>query len=128
MLTDGGLMKTYLLSDEDLSTAGEVSNLAFHAYTTFQKETSAMYIILVYDIQVERVAKVCKYLRQHLNWIQNSVFEGQLTKAQLARVKSGLAALTDPEHDSIIIYQLRDARWMNKEVMGIDKNPATNLL
>ena len=35
-----------------------------------------MYIILVYDIQVERVAKVCKYLRQHLNWIQNSVFEG----------------------------------------------------
>ena len=45
-----------------------------------------MYIILVYDIQVERVAKVCKYLRQHLNWIQNSVFEGQLTKAQMARV------------------------------------------
>ena len=61
-----------------------------------------MYIILVYDIQVERVAKVCKYLRQHLNWIQNSVFEGQLTKAQMARVKSGLAALTNPEYDSII--------------------------
>ena len=82
-----------------------------------------MYIILVYDIEVKRVAKVCKYLRQHLNWIQNSVFEGQLTKAQFARVKSGLAAITDPEKDSIIIYQLRDARWMNKEVMGIDKNP-----
>ena len=87
-----------------------------------------MFIILVYDIEVKRVAKVCKYLRQHLNWIQNSVFEGQLTKAQLARVKSGLEALTDPEYDSIIIYQLRDARWINKEVMGVDKNPATNLL
>lgn len=87
-----------------------------------------MYIILVYDIQANRVAKVCKYLRQHLNWVQNSVFEGQLTKAQLTRVKSGLAKLTDPEKDSIIIYQLRDARWVNKEVMGIDKNPATNLL
>lgn len=87
-----------------------------------------MFIILVYDIEVKRVAKVCKYLRQHLNWIQNSVFEGQLTKAQLARVKSGLEALTDPEYDSIIIYQLRDARWVNKEVMGVDKNPATNLL
>ncbi len=87
-----------------------------------------MYIILVYDIETTRVAKVCKYLRQHLNWIQNSVFEGQLTKAQLTRVKSGLAALTDPEYDSIIIYQLRDARWVNKEVMGVDKNPATNLL
>ena len=87
-----------------------------------------MYILLVYDIQAKRVAKVCKYLRQYLNWIQNSVFEGQLTKAQFTRVKAGLAALIDPEKDSIIIYQLRDARWMNKEVMGIDKNPATNLL
>ena len=87
-----------------------------------------MYIILVYDIESNRVAKVCKYLRQHLNWIQNSIFEGQLTKAQLTRVKSGLAKLTNPEKDSIIIYQLRDARWMNKEIMGVDKNPATNLL
>ena len=87
-----------------------------------------MYIILVYDIEVKRVAKVCKYLRQHLNWIQNSVFEGQLTKAQLTRVKAGLAAITDPEKDSVIIYQLRDARWVEKEVMGVDKNPATNLL
>ena len=60
-------------------------------WNTSHKEPSTMYIILVYDIQVQRVAKVCKYLRQHLNWIQNSVFEGQLTKAQLARVKSGLA-------------------------------------
>ena len=87
-----------------------------------------MYIILVYDIESNSVAKVCKYLRQHLNWIQNSIFEGQLTKAQLTRVKSGLAQLTDPEKDSIIIFQLRDARWVNKEVMGVDKNPATNLL
>ena len=87
-----------------------------------------MYIIIVYDIEVKRVAKVCKYLRQHLNWIQNSVFEGELTKAQLARVKSGLTTLTDPEKDSIIIFQMRDARWIDKEVMGIDKNPATNLL
>ena len=87
-----------------------------------------MYIILVYDIEVSRVVKVCKYLRQHLNWIQNSVFEGELTKAHLARVKSGLSAIIDPEKDSVIIFQLRDARWLNKEVMGIDKNPATNLL
>ena len=87
-----------------------------------------MYIILVYDIEVPRVVKVCKYLRQHLNWIQNSVFEGELTKAQLARVKSGLSAIIDTEKDSVIIFQLRDARWLNKEIMGIDKNPATNLL
>ena len=87
-----------------------------------------MYVILVYDIEVSRVAKVCKYLRQHLNWIQNSVFEGQLTKAQFNQVKTGLKDITDLEKDSVIIFQLRDAKWMTKEVLGIDKNPATNLL
>ena len=87
-----------------------------------------MYIILVYDIEVKRVAKACKYLRQHLSWIQNSVFEGQLTKAQFTRVKSGLAEITDPEKNSVIIYQLCDAKWITKEVIGVDKNPATNLL
>ena len=33
-----------------------------------------MYVIVVYDVGVKRVGKVCKYLRQHLNWVQNSVF------------------------------------------------------
>ena len=54
-----------------------------------KREELIMYVIIVYDIDVKRVAKVCKYLRQHLNWVQNSVFEGELTKAKFARVKSG---------------------------------------
>ena len=87
-----------------------------------------MYVLLVYDIQVQRVAKVCKYLRQHLNWVQNSVFEGEVTKAQLARVKAGLASIIDSDKDSVLIYQMRDSRWVDKKVMGIEKNPATNLL
>ena len=87
-----------------------------------------MYVLLVYDIEVKRVAKVCKYLRQHLNWVQNSVFEGEVTKAQLARVKAGLASIIDSDKDSVLIYQMRDSRWVDKKVMGIEKNPATNLL
>ena len=87
-----------------------------------------MYVIIVYDIEVKRVAKVCKYLRQHLNWVQNSVFEGQLTKAQLARVKAGLLAIIDEENDAVIIYQMRDQKWVDKNILGKDKNPATNLL
>lgn len=87
-----------------------------------------MYIILVYDVEQKRVGKVCKYLRQHLNWVQNSVFEGELTKSQLARVKGGLEAIMNDEKDSVIIFTLRDAKWMERETLGIDKNPATNLL
>jgi CRISPR-associated protein Cas2 len=87
-----------------------------------------MYIILVYDVEVKRVGKVCKYLRQHLTWVQNSVFEGELTKAQLARVISGLMGIIDEDKDSVLVYKMRALKWMNKEVIGVDKNPATNLL
>ena len=47
-----------------------------------------MYIILVYDVDQSRVSKVCNYLRQHLNWVQNSVFEGEITPAKLERMKA----------------------------------------
>jgi len=38
-----------------------------------------MYVIIVYDVEVERVARVCQYLRRHLHWVQNSAFEGEIT-------------------------------------------------
>lgn len=87
-----------------------------------------MYVIMVYDVEQERVANVCKYLRQSLNWVQNSVFEGELTKAQLAKIKSGLSSIIDAEKDAVIIYTMRDVKWMGREIMGIDKNPVTNIL
>ena len=87
-----------------------------------------MYVIIVYDIDTKRVAKVCKYLRQHLNWVQNSVFEGELTKAQLARVKAGLLGIIDDDEDSVLIYQMRHEKWMDRQVIGVEKNPVTNLL
>ena len=47
-----------------------------------------MYAIIVYDIKVERVNKVKGYLRKHLNWIQNSVFEGDITLSELENISS----------------------------------------
>ena len=41
-----------------------------------------MYVIIVYDINVDRVNKVKSFLRQHLFWIQNSVFEGDVTESE----------------------------------------------
>ena len=38
-----------------------------------------MYLILVYDVSHNRVAKVCKAMRQRLTWVQNSVFEGEVS-------------------------------------------------
>ncbi len=81
-----------------------------------------MYIILVYDVDQERVAKVCKFLRRYLHWVQNSVFEGELTEAKLERVKSGLKKLIDAETDSIYLYKVRDEKWIDKEILGQELN------
>ena len=49
-----------------------------------------MYVIIVYDVNVERVNKVKSFLRQYLYWIQNSVFEGELTRSEFRKVSDGL--------------------------------------
>lgn len=87
-----------------------------------------MYVLLVYDVGVKRVAKVLKFLRKHLNWIQNSVFEGHVTDAQLLKIKNGLKHIIDTETDSVIIFIARSEKWINKEVMGQEKNPTSNLI
>jgi len=87
-----------------------------------------MYVLLVYDVEVKRVVKVHKFLKRHLHWVQNSVFEGELTDAQIETVKAGLRRLLDDEADSVLLYTARDQRWLAKEVMGRERSAVTNLL
>ena len=87
-----------------------------------------MYLIIVYDINVERVNKVKKFLRQHLYWIQNSVFEGEATKSEYKLIKSGLNDLINADEDSIIIYKLRMEEAMQRKILGIEKSPIEGIL
>lgn len=87
-----------------------------------------MYIVLVYDVDVSRVPKVCKFLRRYLHWVQNSVFEGELRESQLEEVRWGLRQLIDPERDSIYIYRVRDAKWIDKEILGQERSPTDAII
>jgi CRISPR-associated protein Cas2 len=87
-----------------------------------------MYAIVVYDVGEKRVAKVCKYLRTVLQWMQNSVFEGELTEAQMERMKRRLQTLMQPEEDAFLIYTLSAEKWLNRETMGVEKNFRSNML
>ncbi len=87
-----------------------------------------MYIIIVYDIKVERVNKVKSFLRQYLFWIQNSVFEGEASESEFKIIYDGLMKIIDTEVDSVIIYKLRMADVMNREVLGIEKAPIDEIL
>jgi CRISPR-associated protein Cas2 len=87
-----------------------------------------MYVILVYDVNVERVDKVRKFLSQRLTWVQNSVFEGELSDAQFERVRVGLQEIIDDAEDAVVVYQFSSQRWVNRYTLGIEKNPTDNLL
>lgn len=87
-----------------------------------------MYLIIVYDIKVDRVNKVKSFLRQYLYWIQNSVFEGEVTKSEFKIIKDGLKEIIEEDEDSIILYNFQMKKMMNREVMGIEKAPIDEIL
>lgn len=86
-----------------------------------------MYAIIVYDVDVSRNRAILTFLRTHLNWIQNSVFEGELTEAEFREVKTELEDLAEA-HDSIVIYALDSDRYMDKSVIGEERGSTDRLL
>jgi len=80
-----------------------------------------MYVIMVYDINEERVNKVLKIGRRYLNWMQNSVLEGEISKAKLVKLKMELKKVIKEEEDSIIFYKLRTKKFFDRETMGKEK-------
>ena len=69
-----------------------------------------MYLILVYDIGQKRVGKMLKLCRQYLHWIQNSVFEGEITSVKLKELLAEADKIMDKEQDSLIIFKSRNEK------------------
>lgn len=87
-----------------------------------------MYVVIVYDVSVERVNKVRIFLKRYLDWIQNSVFEGELTKAKLKEIELGLKQIINEEEDSVIIYITREEKLLKKKYIGEPKVEVTRIL
>lgn len=89
--------------------------------------TTYMYVTTVYDVGEERVAKVLKTGRKYLTWIQNSVFEGEITESKLEKLKTELKKIVEPETDSIVFFKLREAYLAKKEIIG-RANDTSNII
>lgn len=87
-----------------------------------------MYVILVYDIEEKRVGKMLKLCRRYLNWIQNSVFEGEITNVKLKELFHEARQIMDEEKDSVIVFKTRQEKWLEKMVIGKEKNEINNFL
>ncbi|OPJ62159.1 CRISPR-associated endonuclease Cas2 [Clostridium oryzae] len=81
-----------------------------------------MFVILVYDFGEKRVGRALKKCRKYLTWVQNSVFEGEITEANMKKLKMELSEIVHSNEDSVIVYTLRNTRYSKREVIGVSKN------
>jgi CRISPR-associated protein Cas2 len=88
-----------------------------------------MYVILVYDIGEKRVGKMLKLCRKYLSWIQNSVFEGDITEVKLKElILSAEKIMRKEEDDSLIIFSSRTDKFLEKQIIGKEKSNTDNFL
>jgi len=87
-----------------------------------------LFVIMAYDVKVERVTKVLKIGRRYLNWVQNSLLEGELTAAQFERLKAELRKVINVEEDSVVFYLLRRQQYMERHLLGLNKGGQTMMI
>ncbi|CUS77389.1 CRISPR-associated protein Cas2 [Candidatus Kryptonium thompsonii] len=86
-----------------------------------------MYYIVVYDIAEKRVNKVLKFMRKYLNWVQNSVFEGELSDGQFEEMKVKLRKIINLNEDSVLIYSM-EKKWVDREVIGVERSEVSRII
>lgn len=93
-----------------------------------------MYVVGVYDINTEdkkgarRLNQVYKTFKKFLIHIQKSVFEGELTDAQLVKLEMALKKIINEEKDLVIFFTSRHAKWMEKKILGFEKESTDNII
>jgi CRISPR-associated protein Cas2 len=87
-----------------------------------------MYVILVYDMKQQRVGRMLKLCRRYLHWIQNSVFEGEISEVKLAELLAKAHTILNEDEDSIILFKSRTQQWLEKQVVGQERSSIDNIL
>jgi CRISPR-associated protein Cas2 len=87
-----------------------------------------MYVLLVYDVNEKRVAKALKVCRGYLNWVQNSVFEGEITEGKLKELLLNLQKVIKKSEDSILLYKFDRKQAFEKEVIGQERSPVDSFV
>lgn len=87
-----------------------------------------MYVIIVYDAVPTRGAKLLKYMRRHLIWVQNSVFEGEVSESGLETIKKGIKEIINQKKDSVIYYTFNSQNYLERSILGIEKNEINSFI
>ncbi|MEW6618154.1 MAG: CRISPR-associated endonuclease Cas2 [bacterium] len=86
------------------------------------------YLIVTYDIGEDRVNKIRKVLKKYFMWVQNSVFEGEISEGKLEQCRNELSKIIAKEKDSVYFYRLENKLNYRKTILGIAKEITDNIL
>ena len=91
-------------------------------------------VIVVYDINTEdksgqkRLNRIRKALRRYLHHVQKSVFEGELTDAELLRMKHEIKMIVDRSRDFVIVYSFPKEVKFERHFLTDTIDPTSNIL
>lgn len=74
------------------------------------------------------MAKMLKLCRRYLNWIQNSVFEGEISEVKLKELILSAKKIMKLEEDSLIIFSSRTEKFLDKQIIGKELSSTDNYL
>lgn len=87
-----------------------------------------MYVILVYDVGQKRVGKMLKLCRCYLNWVQNSVFEGEISEVNLKELLFKADKFIDKDIDSIIVFKSCLNTRIERQIIGCERSQIDNFI
>lgn len=87
-----------------------------------------MYVILVYDMKQQRVGRMLRLCRRYLHWVQNSVFEGEISEVKLTELLAAARSVMNEDEDSLLIFKSRSQQWLEKQVVGLERSPLDTFL
>lgn len=77
-----------------------------------------MFVVLAYDVESKRAAKVMRVVKKYLNHVQRSLFEGYITESKYHHLQKELADVIIPEKDSVVIYRVDNGKNVRKAEIG----------
>lgn len=87
-----------------------------------------MYVIVVYDTAVKRNPQILRTCRQYLHHVQRSVFEGELSAAQVKRFRAAVEEVIDAGYDSVLVYSFPPGTTAYRQEWGAPEPGPTDIL
>ena len=87
-----------------------------------------MHVILTYDVQAHRTTLFKQISQKYLSRVQNSVFEGELTKSQLMGLLEKIKSEIEVNAEVVRVLVIADSQIFKVHTIGTPKVDEDNFL